>query len=201
MNSQELYKKETGLEAYDTLAFNDTATNEYMDWLEKTVEQRYEPTIIKWIKEMFEHAEKKQWFETYFAIDLHGTVSQPDYRKDSKEIIFYPYAKETLQLLTKREDIILIMFSSSYPEEIEIYKKQLLDESIVFNYINKNPEVSDSKGSFGYYEDKLYFNVLMDDKAGFEPHTDWKFLYDYFINTEYKPNPKWSKKYKEDYHK
>ena len=42
---------------------------------------------------MFEHAEKNKWFETYWFYDIHGVISQPDYRKESKEINYYPYVK------------------------------------------------------------------------------------------------------------
>ena len=199
MIAQDIYKKETGLEPYiktPTLY----PTNEYMAWLENLAETRYEPTILKWIKKMLDHAKDKQWFETYWTFDIHGTISQPDYRKDTKEIVYYPYAKETLKLMSERKDIVMILWSSSYPDELELYKKEFIRDGIVFDYEGENPDVQSSKGSFGYYEKKHYFNALFEDKAGFNPDRDWKFLYDYFTNTDYKPDPSWSMKYKEDYH-
>lgn len=204
MNSQELYKKETGLDAYDTFAFDDSVimpTPEYIEWLEKTVSDVYKPQIITWIENMFEHAEKKQWYETYWAYDIHGVISRPDYRKKSKQIDYYPYAKETLEYISKRRpDIIMILWSSSYPEELKIYQDTFIKDGINFKYSNENPEIADAKGSFGYYEQKFYYNVMFEDKSGFNPERDWKFIYDYFTTTEYKPNPNWSMKYKEDYH-
>ena len=167
----------------------------FQDYLEN-----HDPTILQWIKEMFKHAKKKEWFEVYFAIDIHGTVSKPDYRKESKKLLYYPYAKETLQLMSEREDIKLIMFTSSYPEEIKVYQDTFEKDDIHFDFINENPDVSDAKGSFGYYYDKPYFNVLLEDKSGFKPEIVWKYLYDYFKNTEYRPNKEWSMKYKEEYH-
>jgi len=161
----------------------------------------HKPTVLQWIEKMFNYAEKKEWFEVYFAIDLHGTVSRPDYRKESKKIDYYPFAKETLQLMSDREDIKLIMFTSSYPDEIKEYYKQFRNDGIVFDFINENPEVSDAKGSFGYYDKKPYFNVLLEDKAGFNPLIVWEYLYKYFKNTEYRPNKEWSMKYNEKYHK
>ena len=199
MTAQEIYKKETGLSA--TNIINYKYTNDYINWLQKTVEKQHEPTILKWIKEMFEHAEKKKWFETYWSFDIHGTISKPDYRKDNKEIIYYPYAKETLKILSERKDIIMIMNTSSYPDELEIYKKQFKNDNINFNYFGENPEVTSAGGSFGYYKTKFYFNVEFEDKAGFDPKRDWKFLYEYFLNTEYRPNENWSTKTNEDYHK
>ena len=42
---------------------------------------------------------------------------------------------------------------------------------IHFDYANENPEVGNT--SFQNFEVKLYFNVGIDDKFGFEPETDW----------------------------
>jgi len=159
------------------------------------------PSILIWIKKMFQHAREREWFETYWAIDIHGTISHPDFRKSVKEIEYYPYAKETMKILSERDDIILIMSTSSYPDEIAIYQEQFKNDGIFFKYINANPEISSDKGSFGYYKDKYYFNVLIEDKAGFIPETDWKYLYDYFSKTKYRPNPKWNMKIIESYHK
>ena len=74
--------------------------------------------IIDWIDRMFDYSLKKKWFETYWAFDVHGVILKPNYRKNEFRVDFYPYAKETLQLFSKRKDIIMIMFTSSYPKEI-----------------------------------------------------------------------------------
>ena len=43
---------------------------------------------------------------------------------------------------------------------------------VKFDYVNSNPEV----GATDILDpsEKLYFNVGIDDKFGFEPDTDWK---------------------------
>lgn len=201
MRASEIYKKETGKSSYNLGSSIENIDIGYIRWLEKLTENRYEPTILKWIKKMFVHAEKKQWFEVYFGIDVHGTFSVPDYRKSNKKIEYYPYAKETLKLMSERDDIVMIMSTSSYLHEIQIYKKQLDKDSIYFKYINENPEISSDKGSFGYYVDKYYVNAIFDDKSGFNPERDWKFIYEYFSTTKYRPDPTWCMKYKENYHK
>ena len=157
--------------------------------------------MTNWIDKMFTHAREKEWYETYWAIDIHGTVSKPDYRKDSKEIVYYPWAAETLKELTNRKDIKLIMHTSSYPKEIEKYIKDFEKDGIKFDFINENPDVHNSKGSFGYYEQKFYFNVSLEDKAGFDPYLDWEPILHYLQTTKYRPDPKWSNKYVETYHK
>jgi len=194
MIARDIYKKETGKDvSVDRIA--------YYEWLKKMVELRYEPGITKWIQQMFTHAEQRQWYETYWAIDVHGTITIPDYRKVIKAVEYYPYAKETLQLMSNREDMILILTTSSYPEEVEIYNGQFIKDGILFKYINENPEISSDRGSFGYYINKYYFNVLIEDKAGFNPDRDWKFLYEYFSTTKFRPNKEWNMKFKGSYHK
>lgn len=161
----------------------------------------FKTPLLKWIEKMFKHAEKHQWYETYWAFDIHGVISKPDYRREKKEILYYPYAKETLQLLSQRDDIVMFLFTSSYPEEIQKYLKTFEEDGIKFKYVNENPEISSEKGSFGYYYKKPYYNVLLEDKSGFLPFKDWKQIFKYFKKTKYKPNKNWSLKNKESYHK
>ena len=163
---------------------------------------RYKPSLLVWIEKMFKHAENKQWYETYWLVDFHGVISKPDYSKKVKGVDYYQHVKETLQYITKeRKDIVLILFTSSYPEEIEIYMNQFKNDNIFFKYVNENPEISGSKGSFGCYDKKLYYNVLIENKSGFIPETDWKPIYKYFIKSKYNPDSTWSLKTIEDYHK
>lgn len=147
---------------------------------------------------MFEHSFQKQWFETYWVFDLHGTIIKPTYKDISYPAEYYPYAKKTLQLLTKRPDIKMILWTSSFPYEIEEYVKNLKEDEIIFDAVNENPGISSNNGNFGYYEKKFYFNILMDDKAGFDPNTEWKQIYEYLITCEknsYLPNPNWTTKF------
>ena len=162
----------------------------------------YKPQTLSWIEKMFNRAKDKQWYETYWFFDLHGVISIPDYRKTIKEITYYQYAKETLKYITKhRPDVIMILFTSSYPDEIKTYIDIFENDGIHFKYINENPEIVDAKGCFGYYDKKPYYNVLIDDKAGFNPLRDWKPILKYFKKTDYTPFKKWSFKTKEKYHK
>lgn len=154
--------------------------------------------IYKWINKMFAHSFKKEWYETYWAFDVHGVILKPNYRKNHFHAEFYPYAKKTLQLLSKRQDIIMIMFTSSYPGEIEYYNRVFKENNIIFKYINENPEINSEKGNFGYYENKFYFNVLFEDKSGFDPETDWKPVYELLLiyeRTGYLPDKNWTTKY------
>lgn len=155
-------------------------------------------SIVHQIKRTFEVSFKKEWYETYWTFDIHGTIFKPTYNTNDLYKEFYPYAKEALQLISDRPDIIMILYTCSYPKEIERYLKGFKKNNINFNHVNKNPNISSKFGNFGYYKDKFYFNVLFEDKAGFVPETEWKEVYDlmnYYKENNILPNPNWTTKY------
>lgn len=186
----------------NTLNFADS----YATYLKTEFENGYKPSLLGWLEEMFEHAKNKEWYETYHGFDVHGVISKPDYRKTEQvgkefKINYYPWAKETLRFLTNhRPDMVLFLFTSSYKAEIDKYMKQFEKDGIFFKFVNENPDISDVKGSFGCYDKKPYWNSIWEDKAGFNPLKDWKPIYDYFVNSDYKPDPNWSFKTDESYH-
>ena len=122
----------------------------------------------------FETAKQRGWDRIYISIDIHDTMIKANYKTNSIPTEFYPYAIEVLQKLTKRSDIKLILYTCSHPHEIEQYTELFKSHDIVFDYVNENPEVKTDLNGYGNYEKKPYFNVLMDDKAGFNPNTEWR---------------------------
>ena len=56
--------------------------------------------IVDAIKKALERAIKKGWEETYWFIDIHDTVLKPSYKRGEVSTEFFPFAKETLQILT-----------------------------------------------------------------------------------------------------
>lgn len=127
--------------------------------------------ITKAVETCLQLANEKGWQKTYWAIDIHGTLLKPNYRRDEISREFYPDAIEVMQLMSLRKDIVKILYTCSYPHEIEQYLEYFAQHNIHFQYVNQNPEIVD--GGYGYYKDKFYFNVLMDDKAGFDGENDW----------------------------
>jgi len=127
--------------------------------------------IVRTIHNQIEVAKERKWDRIYWAIDLHGTLIKPNYRDDELPTDYYPDAVEVMQMLTARRDSALIMYTCSWPKEIEAYIKKFAADGIVFDHVNKNPEVK-SEG-YGHYEDKPYFNILLDDKAMFDPNLHW----------------------------
>ena len=127
--------------------------------------------IVPTIHKQFSVARERGWDRTYWAIDLHGTVIRPNYRDDELPTDYYEGALEGMRLLTERSDVRLIMYTCSWPAEIDRYVEKFKADGVRFDHFNANPEVA-SEG-YGHYEDKPYFNVLLDDKAGFVPDLHW----------------------------
>lgn len=132
--------------------------------------------IVQAILTQYEVARARRWDRTYWAVDLHGTLIRPNYRDDELSTDFYAHAVETMRLLTRRSDVILIMYTCSWPREVRRYIEKFQTNGICFDFVNKNPEVK-SEG-YGDYREKPYFNVLLDDKAGFDPELHWEEILD-----------------------
>lgn len=154
--------------------------------------------LLKTIKETMAIALEKEYFETYWAFDFHKTIIRPSYDLNDLSVEYYPWAKETLQLISDREDIITIAWTSSFPNEIKSYIEQFEKDGIFFDHVGKNPDISSNLGNFGYYENKFYFNILFEDKAGFDAETEWEEIYKFLVwcnQSKYLPDPSWTTKY------
>ncbi len=121
------------------------------------------------IRQAFKVLKERKWDTIYVFVDIHGTVLKPDYGRVAAE--YYPGAKEVLQTLTKDPRIKLILYTCSFPHEIQQYLDFFGQDNIFFDYVNVNPEVEDTRG--GYFKEKPYMNILLEDKAGFVGEYDW----------------------------
>lgn len=143
--------------------------------------------IVKSFEDAFGRSEIKGWDRVYVMVDLHGTIFKPCYHKE-ETFEYYPWAKETLQLMTKFRmglfDIKLILWTSSTEESLKPYIRKFQNDYIWFSYVNENPEVvaqsTDPKSSC--FTNKYYFNVGLDDKFGFDPEHDWSEIYKFLYN-------------------
>ena len=125
------------------------------------------------IKKTFEMKKVKGWPEVYFCIDLHGTIIPSGKNTTDKyeDLQFYPGAREVLQYLTSRNDIFVILWTSTPKERWEFLLEWFRKNKIDFDFVNENPDAKDTPRSC--FKQKFYFNVLLDDRAGFEAKTDW----------------------------
>ena len=129
------------------------------------------------IKKAFDAAfirmREKDWEKIYVAVDIHDTILRACY-DDDETYDYFPLAKDTLRAMSLRVDICLILWSSCHRVKLMEYAQHFLDNGIRFDYINENPEVGNTH--LQNFEEKLYMNVGLDDKFGFEPMTDWEVI-------------------------
>ncbi len=122
------------------------------------------------IERAFKIKKERDWHSMYWAIDLHDTIFKGKYSK-WQAIEFYPHAQEVLMKLSESPNV-LILYSSSYVSTLHHVKMHLFQHhNIKFKYINENPEYVGT--DYADFSKKFYFNILLDDKAGFEGEKDW----------------------------
>lgn len=119
----------------------------------------------------FEKAEERGYKQVYFMIDLHNTIipSSPD--KEHNNTAFYSLAKEVLQNMTKNSRIVMILWTSTYPEHLKSVLEWLKQHGIEFKYVNENPDFKSTE--LNDYSVKPAFDVLLDNCAGFAGDNDW----------------------------
>ena len=127
------------------------------------------------IHNALEQKKERSWDKIIVCVDIHGTILKPNYEGLAHE--FYPQATGTLMYLSRREDIELVLYTCSTQKDINKYLELFESFDIHFDYVNKS---SVSTSEFACFDDKPYFNVLLDDKAGFEGESDWTKVYSCF---------------------
>ena len=135
--------------------------------------------IIKSIERAYSLLQERNWDTIYWAIDLHGTCIKSNYVSGEYEWINED-ARKCLELISNLIESKIIIWTSCHQFEF-INIDEFFEKNYIFiSYINYNPEVSNTKT--GCFDKKFYFSVLLDDKAGFDPDTDWKLIYEYLKN-------------------
>ena len=119
---------------------------------------------------------ERKWDCIYVAVDWHDTMMPATYSNDDYgEYKLYKNAEEVLKWMSDCDNIRLILFTSSHGDQkadfiYNVYHRY----GISIDYHNGNPEVQNT--DTGDFSEKFYYNVLLDDKAGFDPDEDWEDL-------------------------
>jgi hypothetical protein len=129
------------------------------------------------IQQAYRKAADRKWDRVYWAIDIHETVLVPSY--DSKVLgAHYPHAARALELILSYPESRIILWSSLSPADMQRHKDHIFwgdgftAEQRDRVYLNCNPECGETE--YASFNQKFYFNILLDDKAGFDAQTDWK---------------------------
>jgi len=131
-------------------------------------------TITQLFNEAWKKKEERGWQYIYIMVDLHGVVLRSNYHVSNDLRFTHSDAIPCLQYLSKQNDVILILWTSSHEKEIQNVLNWLSLWGIHFKYVNENPLEKDT--DYASFVKKPYFSIVLDDKAGFDPDHDWSEL-------------------------
>jgi len=135
------------------------------------------------IQRAYEKFNTCHWTKIYIALDIHGTVANPDYKDVSSKL--YRSALEPLRAIASLPEVSIILYSCCHPADYNKYYALFERYNISILDFNKNSEVHNTET--GCFDSKFYFSVLIDDKAGFEPWM-WPSVRDAFMSArEFNP--------------
>lgn len=131
----------------------------------------------------------------YVMLDVHGTLVRPSKEThiatgDTEESVplattsvdFYPQALQCLKLLKQNAKIgvKLILWTSGKREAVlDIVHRMKAEAGVEVDFINENPDYPGN--SYADFSKKFCFDVLFDDKAGFDPEADWIELHKFLV--------------------
>ena len=130
--------------------------------------------ILDAIDRAYAQLTEKSWNTIYWSIDLHGTCFKSNYEPGQYEWINHKVHK-TLRYISCLPESVIILWSSCYPIEQENIKAFFRRWGVEVTYFNENPEVINTLT--GCFDKKFYTSIIIDDKAGFNPETDWELIY------------------------
>ena len=136
-------------------------------------------SILKALKRAYDVKKERNWDTVYYAVDLHGVCLKSNYENNSYEWI-NEEAKTTLQLISNMEGNKIILWSSVHKFEMVNILRFFKEANIDIHGFNTN--ISEPSNDVSYFGDKFYFSVLFDDKAGFDPETDWTVVNEFITN-------------------
>jgi len=125
--------------------------------------------IQKAIHNAFERARQRNWEYVVFLIDIHDTIFKGTYN-NTENFEYLGKAKEALQLMSKRPDIKIILWSSTF-NKVK-YILQLYKDNINIDAFNKNVQGIENT-DIACFDEKPFFSVGIDNEFGFEAETDW----------------------------
>lgn len=131
------------------------------------------------IRRAYATMNERNWDTVYWAIDLHGVCLESNYENGGYTFI-NDMVLPGLLAISKRPESKIILWSSCHEHEQPAILAFMEEHGVKIHDFNKNPEVQNTKT--GNFDTKFYFSVLLDDKAGFEPETDWDVIVDTLVD-------------------
>lgn len=133
------------------------------------------------IKTLFEKAwadaATKGYDHVVIAVDLHGTMvdskvfnAAPGNIEMKVQSSIFRSAVTALKLLSEHPSVTMFIYSGTKRRKLEQVLEELMSRYGIEIDIDYS---SDTQYSIQSFKNKPYFGILLDDKAGFDPDTDW----------------------------
>jgi hypothetical protein len=152
-------------------------------------------STVRAIENAYIKTAKRKWDRVYWALDLHDTCIKATYEANKPHTYEWinPYVKSALKRLQAHPETCLILWSSVHEAEKVHYLNFFANEGIHVSGFNHNPFETGSESCC--VDEKFYFSILVDDKAGFD-QSEWLHIPDFvdYIRQEYPPVVKAAKK-------
>lgn len=151
--------------------------NSYMDG---DGAETYDRPLFDTVYDAYQKSYNRGWDKVYWMIDLHGTLLVPSYMtmQEQQHVQcydkFYSHAREFLAFLLSLPETRIILWSCLTQTELESFKYEkftsfgLAPDRV---FLNKNP--LEKSNDLSCFDEKPYFSLLLDDKAGFNPQYDF----------------------------
>lgn len=137
-------------------------------------------SIVRAVAKAYAVMQARNWDTVYWAVDLHGVCLKSNYKTDSYEWI-NEASLRALKVIASLPESRIILWSSVHPEEMSNIIEFFREQGIVVHDFNKN--IREKSNDVSCFDKKFYFSVLLDDKAGFDPDTDWDAIA-YYLQTK-----------------
>lgn len=134
-------------------------------------------SLKKALVDAYKKKEQRGWDTIYWAIDLHGVCLESNYETGGYKWI-NDKAKEALQLISSLPESYIILWSSVHHFEMDRICLFFEEEhGIEVHDFNMNLE--EKSNAVSCFDQKFYFSILLDDKAGFDPEEDWDVIIEF----------------------
>lgn len=126
--------------------------------------------IGKAIARAYQVMHERGYDTIYWAIDLHGVCMKSNYTTGSHEFINQS-AIDVLKMISDRPESKIILWSSVHDSQKHAILELFAANGITVHGFNNNPYERNTET--GCFDEKFYFSILLDDKAGFDLAYDW----------------------------
>lgn len=128
------------------------------------------------MRRAFEKRRDRNYDTTYWAIDIHDTIVPSTYTyPNTYNVTAYDHMLECLQLLSGMPDHKIILWSCTAKERSTELIDLLKTHDINIDFYNENPECEST--DICDFNSKFYTDLIIEDKAGWNPYKDWSLLY------------------------